>query len=522
VSGHARPIGSLVAVGATRYVGRMGTLTPLVALVLQLGCNAPPTEPDVESEAEARPGGPSSSTNLLLIVIDTLRADRLGAHGYALPTTPHLDALAERSLRFARCYSTSSWTRPGFATLLTGLFPRSAGLYEEKYDALTPEVTTLAEVLQATGRRTLAVSSNPNIDPAFGFDQGFDVFVESGRRWDWQQGIDHVPEVDYTVSTLGLPDAGVVTDRVLAVLDAESGDMPWAMMAVYLDPHTPYEPPPAHRAAVEGSTTPGYDGEVRYADAEVGRLLAALGERGLLDDTLVVVTSDHGEGLDSHPGQPRSVFHGDTVYDSVTHVPWLLHHPGLPAGVFDPVVSSVDVLPTVLDLLGAQAPADLPGRSLGSLARGGPPPADLPEHAFSESDWQAADKVTVRTAAWRLVANRDVELFAETGAHEGRTATPGQLAQLEGPVEELYAEGAPELWTENAVNAEPEQAHSLRTALAAWEAATPARPPLNRDPDDGVLFPDGSYHVTAPSEAGTSPTLDPDVRAQLEALGYLQ
>ena len=480
-------------------------------------------------------GAPAISrehTNVLLVVVDTLRADHLGAWGHGAPTSPEIDRLAATGVRFARYHSTSSWTRPGFATLLSGLYPRSAGIYSQRFDRLPEGVTTLPEILRVEGYETIGINSNPNLHRYFGFDQGFDSYRDTDQVWSWMRDQPGVVESDAGAADEGgkpsLSDARQTTDRALEALrsDRRSRESPWFMMVVYIDPHFPYEAPARYAAAVaqrsakarRGQKAEGlaYDAEIRFADEQIGRLLQTLADAGELDDTLIVLTSDHGEGLADFPEVPFGDRHGETLYDAITHVPLILHHPALAARQVDELVSAVDLLPTLLGLLGIDPPADLPGQSLAALAREGVAPADLAEFVISESDWRRKSRVSLRTDGWRYIDNAP-------RPQTGRPAAPG-ASRREGlpPQQELYRRDRGfERWRDSRASEEPERTSRYRAALDAWREQTPARPPINHVPLGVGALPNG--RTWPPTEAGTASDaeLDPAVKEQLEALGYL-
>ncbi|MCK6527730.1 sulfatase [Myxococcota bacterium] len=469
----------------------------------------------------------AGETNVVLIVVDTLRADHLGAWGYPHPTSPVLDRLAAEGVRFSRWFSNSPWTRPGMATLLTGLYPRTTGIFEEKFDALSPDLTTLAERLKARGYTTLGVTANPNVNAWFGFDQGFDAYGDCGVVWKWMPK--DRGERAFRRGKTDMETADSLTDRALQVVDRHRAALkagPFFLQALYIDPHWPYVPPDADREAVAGSDLADYDGEVRFADREVGRLLEGLRERGVMEDTLVVVTSDHGEGLKDHPSVPHSSTHGSILYDSALHVPMILHHPALPRGkVVDDLVSSIDFVPTLLGLLGISvAEGELPGRSLAPLALGAGPVPGLPDRIFAETDWRVNRKVAVRTGSHKYIRNDDSRAYQADGTFEGRTLADSERRLLTVvPREELYrvGGGVPEDPKKSDVyEREAAAAPPLIASLEGWERAVPVRSPLRRDPEDVVTTPAGVVPAVPPGEAGGA-VLDADTASQLRALGYL-
>jgi arylsulfatase A-like enzyme len=321
-------------------------------------------------------------SNVVLIVIDTLRSDHLSLSGYLRDTSPRLAALARDGTTFDRAYAHSSSTRPSVTTILTSRFVSSHGVATQGPDALAPEVPTLAEMLHGAGFRTLAVVTNPQIHPRLGFARGFDVF-------------DPVFAADLDPSQLNAAD--LVTrpaDEVLARARAEIERLPTgAPFFAYvhlLDPHAPYAPPPAWRARF---TDPGYhgpvtgtlfdflaretiktdpatlaqleglyDAEIAFTDDAIGGFVDWLRASGRARSTLVVVTADHGEEFLEH----GDLGHGLTLFEEAVRVPLLLLGPGVPAGRrSNALVGVIDVAPTILDLLSVPPPATgLQGRSL--------------------------------------------------------------------------------------------------------------------------------------------------------------
>jgi arylsulfatase A-like enzyme len=484
-------------------------------------------------------GGPAiegGRTNVLLVVIDTLRADHLGCYGYPHDTSPTIDALAKGGVQLDAFYSTSSWTRPGMATLFTGHYPRTVGIYQERYDKLPPSATTLAERLQERGYRTLGITSNPNLNEVFGFAQGFDAHLDAGVVWKWMEPGEENAVMKYREDNLD--DARTVTDRALAALDRDAARaQPFYLRVVYIDPHVPYAPPTHHQRAVAktGSSFQGYDGEIRFADAQLGRLLDGLDERGLLADTLVIVTSDHGEGLASHPNVPGADGHGTTLYDSTTHIPLVLAHPALPAGFrISSLASSIHLVPTVMDLLGwPVVDGGLPGRSLAPLVAGevrdfdGDPRGQwsaLPDAVFSETEWRRNRKVAVRTREARLVRNDDCRAYQEDGIHKGPRLSDEQRAALTRvPALELYAGGGPEDLPANRATGQPVAAARLEGLLQEWEQETARAAPLNRSSTDVLTLGDGRVVPTGSGGAdGSEVELDPATLERLRTLGYIE
>lgn len=294
------------------------------------------------AEEKRAAAGEKVRPDLLLVTLDTTRADALGCYGG--PATPTLDALAEEGTLFERALSPAPLTLPSHAALFTGQSPRLNGVRDNALFRLAPGQSTLAERLRAEGYDTLAVIGAVVLDRSTGFDQGFRLYddtVRVGRRewFGWQER-----------------GASQVTDRALELAGEIAS--PLFLWVHYYDPHLPYVPPEPHRSRHPGKP---YLGEVAYVDAELGRLLKGLEARGTSRPLLVVVAGDHGEGLGAH----GEAGHGIFVYQSTQHVPLILRGPGAPKGRrVGPVVGLVDLTPTILELIGLPAPADVQGRSL--------------------------------------------------------------------------------------------------------------------------------------------------------------
>lgn len=293
--------------------------------------------------------------NLLLVSIDTLRADRLGCYGYAAAQTPVLDALAGRGVRFAEATTVAPLTLPAHASLLTGTFPAYHGVRDNGGFYLGDDQQTLAETLKARGYRTGGFAAAFVLDRRWGVGQGFDTYFDDFdlSRYDMSVGLDAAQR----------PGREVV-DHALAWLGTGGGPF-FAWVHLY-EPHSPYTPPEPYRSRFPSTMEGAYDGEVATADTEVGRLLAYLDAHGALANTIVIVVGDHGESLGEH----REQQHGFFVYDASAQIPLIVAGPGLQSRVVRSQVRIVDVMPTALELLGVQAPATVQGASLVPLARG--------------------------------------------------------------------------------------------------------------------------------------------------------
>jgi arylsulfatase len=333
---------------------------------------------------------PAPPPLILLISVDTLRADRLGAYGSERGLTPHLDALAEESLVYEAAYAPASFTVPSMTSVLTGRYPEQNAIFINE-SILPSSVPTMASVLQARGYRCGAVVSNWVLRAeATGIERGFERYDD---RQPLAEAVRRLPERT----------AADTTRDALAMLDELAAEPGLSFLWVhYQDPHGPYTPPPAQlarhlareRATPEGQRTlpfgrdhrgldgiptyqrigdtndvgfylASYDAEIEFVDQEIGRLLDGLGERGLMEDALIVFVADHGEGL----GEDDYWFaHGEYLSDPLVRVPLFVRAPGREPGRRTSVVGLVDLLPTVLRLAGAPTPDQIVGRDL--LAEG--------------------------------------------------------------------------------------------------------------------------------------------------------
>src|SRR6266571_3746309 len=313
---------------------------------------------------EARP----TPRHLVLVTIDTLRADRLGCYGSTSVATPNLDRLAREGALAEDATVHVPLTRPSHVTIFTGLYPAEHGVRDNVSPSLAPAVPVLAEVLQKSGFATAAFVSSIVVSRQSGLARGFETYSDR-----FQVEADDARFLDQIQRRGDGP-----TAEAIAWLEAPRAGRRFVWLHLY-DPHEPYEPPEPYASRYAGRP---YDGEVAWSDELVGRLDAALERVGLGKDTLLVVTSDHGEGLGEHGEEA----HGYFVYEATLRVPLLARGPGVPPGTRVPTTfRSVDLLPTLLDVLGVPPPAGarFSGRSLAGPLRGGPEPASEPTYAES-------------------------------------------------------------------------------------------------------------------------------------------
>jgi len=353
----------------------LSSIAALVAAVL-VGCSGPDS-PLPRFEDGHRP-------NVLIVLADVLRRDHLGVYGYGLPTSPHIDAFAAEGFRFEQMYSHSTWTKPSVATLFTSVYPDQHGLgrvgFEDDAgfhtDVLPDNLDTLAEVFQAAGYRTGSVGANVHIQEKTGFGQGFDGFWMKRLVW-----------------------GRALNAQLQKWLDQDLElEQPFFAYLHYMDAHWPYEQwvrgdtrvfgpleykrrPPETWTAVPAWArehldadalkvlTARYDREISYVDTAFGEMMANLEERGIQDDTIVVFVADHGEGLYEH----ERLQHSFAPYPEVTSVPLIVRLPPayeVAPGTSSSIVGLVDVMPTVLELVGLEVPQQVQGRSLTPLMLG--------------------------------------------------------------------------------------------------------------------------------------------------------
>lgn len=447
--------------------------------------------PEPSSAAPLRPAA------IVLITVDALRADRVSFDGYRLPTTPFLDRLAGEGVVFDRAYATSSWTPPTMASIFTGVPPMTHGVVSGEIvdtkavrQPMLPEsLSTLAELLGKSGYRTLGVASNRHLALDLGFGQGFDRYFDPPT----------------------FLNAPVVNDRARQLLTAEYGadwrrtwhGRPLFLWLHYFDPHDPYFPYapwiaaqapgadadgprspaqlvmrdlrqrfPRPDAALAEAIRPFYDSEIRRTDQLLSNLWQELAPDG---NVLFIFTADHGEEMVDHGG----LGHSQSLYDELTRIPLLLWWPrGLPGGVrVAQPVSALDILPTILDLVGQPVPSGLPGRSLAPLWRtapaGGAPPERRP--VFLEL-------APPKPFRWAVV-DGDRKLILDPAS----PATPELYDLASDPGEKL-----------NLAAREPAEVERLRAELRTWARKNPRAP-----------------------DQRTRDRLDDDLRKELEALGYL-
>ena len=386
-------------------MGRPAILALATVMLLAASCG--------NESATAAGGRP----NILLVLIDTIRADHMGCYGHHRPTTPHLDSLADAGTLCARMMSGSPWTLPSMTTTFTGITERQhrARLRERTFYGVDPALPFMPLLLEEEGYRTAAFFNVIYMSEHFGFHRGFDHFDCEGVEVLWNSRT-----------------AGETVDALLAWLDGREGGRPFFAALHLFDPHATYNPPSPYdtvwadpgyegrfdstwgvRSDMDDANSGAvvvdsagvrnlinlYDGEIAYTDSQLGRLLAGLRRRGLGEETLVIVMGDHGEEFADH----GKFAHGHTLHAELLQVPLLLAGPGVEPGVVDTsLVGNIDVLPTVMAAAGSSAPEGSPGRDLLSPYDG--PPRTMFASGLGGSR-QACARRLDRKVVWHVEAD---------------------------------------------------------------------------------------------------------------------
>ncbi len=333
--------------------------------------------------------------SLVLITVDTTRADRLAPYGAQGPETPTFSRLAEQGILFERAYSVAPITLVAHTSILSGLYPPEHGVRNNGTHHVPAEIETMAETLSGEGYRTAAFVSASVLEKRYGLDQGFEYYDD-----DLSTGRERHPRM------VADRPAGAVVDSTWQWLDDLEEKERFFVWAHFYDPHAVYSPPPPYRDQYRDNL---YDGEIAYMDAEIGRLLRHPRLRSNRD-VVVMVVGDHGESLGEHGEETHAIL----AYDSTMHIPWLIWMPGGPKALRVPVpVSQVDVMPTALDLLDVRIPSGLAGESQLGLLSGQPPPERLlygeTYLPFYTYGW--AKLRSLRRGAWKYIEAPTPELY---------------------------------------------------------------------------------------------------------------
>lgn len=405
---------------------------------------------------QAAPG--ADSLNVLLISLDTTRADHLGCYGHGESRTPNIDALSAEGVRFTQCTSVAPTTLPSHASLLTGMYPFMHGARVNGQFFLHPDNASLAEILQSAGFATGAVVGAMVLNREYGLKQGFEVY-DDPREAQARRAKPGGPPIQERP-------ASDISDRAVQFLRANR-DRRFFLFLHYFDPHKPLQPPEPFRSAFADP----YLGEIAYVDQQIGRVRRELEALGLLDRTLIVLTADHGEGRGEHGEENHGLF----VYDTTLRIPLIARLPGIvPAGrTIDAQVRLIDVAPTILRWVGIEAPEGMQGEALQPLIEG----ADRTDRvAYAETlaprfDYGYAPLRALRAEGWKYILGPEPELY-------DLRSDPKELTNVHA--------------------AHPERAAEMRRRLAGLLSAA-----------KGAIDPDSARRAAGPEE-----------RRGLQGLGY--
>ena len=426
--------------GAPSRVSRARRLIAVLCAIVAGECAALAQQPP----ASAKP-------NLVLVIVDTLRADAVGIYGNRLKPTPEIDRLGERGIVFDNVVAQASWTLPSIGSLLTSQYPRSLGLYREENERLPDDAVMLSEVLKDNGYATFGITAKPNINSVYGFSQGFDQYIDSNVVFEW------MPELDGKKrrSRSPLSFASEVFEKAMTFAKGAKG--PTYLQVNLMEMHEVGKlinltrPEYAHK--FDGNPNSEYIGTAAQVSRDLGifldRVLALPG----WSNTYVVVVSDHGEGLDSHPGVIYSNKHGNLLYQSVISVPWIIGGPALttaPMHVREQT-GLIDLAPTLIGLLHIDSIAQWVGSDvLRPSARG------RQRSYFVETHFRAREKYGMYTHRWKYLENRDSVDGLPPAELQGRHTFEGGAKT-------------------NQIAAHPEIAERLASELAQWQKKFPPR-----------------------------------------------
>ncbi len=372
----------------------------ILALAAGIACNRPGKQEGATARA-LRP------LNLVVVTIDTLRPDHLHCYGYPKIETPSVDSIAANGVLFENAVTQTPLTPPSHASIFTGLYPTVHHVRDTGGFVLQPSSTTLATMLQQQGWDTAAFVSSAVLKKLFGFNQGFAVYDDQMPR----------PGSDRDFLEDAERRAGDTVDRAIRWLDGQAGK-PYFLWVHLYDPHMPYHPPSPFKEQYKDRL---YDGEIAYADRELGRLFAAVRKKAA-DKTIIAVLSDHGESLGEHGEYSHGVF----LYDATLRIAFVMSGPGIPAGSrVKQQARTIDFVPTVLEFMGGKAPASVQGVSLAPAVSGHEVQSAISyaETLYPKINMGWAELRGIRTNRWKYVRAPKPELY-------DLTQDPGETRNL--------------------------------------------------------------------------------------------
>lgn len=428
-------------------------------------------------------------SNIVLVIIDTLRADKVSSYGSEVDTSPALTVLAEQGVQFDSVIAQSSWTLPSVGSMLTSRYPRSLGLKSEDGQMVPDEAVTLAEILQREGYATFGITANPNLNSRYNFHQGFDHYSDSSVVFHRPDA--SIPEGAVSYLNAPLRSTPEILAETLEFARGLGGDRPGYIQLNLMEVHEWRKPKqylrPEYRGLFEEEVAAPYLCAIRQVTDDTVAFIHDLASLPGWEDTLFIVTSDHGEGLGDHPDVERSKGHGSLLYGSHIRVPWIVYNPiwqremGQRPAVRHVVapLRLLDLVPTTLDALGVPVPPDCRGTSAWPLALGQTDRVDTPEFMVTETYFRGVDKISAVGGQWQYINNR--------AKHPGV------------PRHELQAnDQRPNGIQTDASGTQRREVRRMRTFLEDWELRHPSAEPV---PLVGEL--------------------SPETEGQLRAIGYL-
>lgn len=427
---------------------------------------------------------PKKSPNIVLVILDTVRADKLGCYGYPHETSPAFDNLARSGVRFDRVIAQCNWTRPSVGSTLTSRFPRALGLYLEKGQRLNSAIDTLPKILQRNGYKTFGATANPNLNTLFGFNEGFDTYHDSNVVWG---SMDKRPGDVVRRNGAHFTLANEMYDWALDFA-RDHADQPAYIQINAMEVHEWYLKNTMIRKEyhdlfhnAKGERYPRYLQSVRQLTDDTAAFVEKLSELPGWEDTLFVLMSDHGEGLNEHPGVAHAKFHGWLLYESAVVVPWVLYRKGWQPKqhVVNQPCRLLELMPTVLDCAGLPIPDGIEGRSMRPVFEGEAAAVALPEYLITESHWRGFEKASAYASNWKY--------FHNMTKHQGL------------PLFELQEKGLREAGTRtDQKDDHPDTMAAMALYVAQWQQQNPSAPPTPLDRE-----------------------LTEEEREQLRAIGYL-
>lgn len=336
--------------------------------------------------------------HIVLVTIDTLRADHLGCYKYQGGKTPNIDQLAKEGVVFEHAYTPTPITLPAHTSIMTGLYPQSHGVYNNATYYLSPSAVTLAEVLKGAGYRTAAFIGSYVLHSRYGLNQGFQLYN------------DYLPHVEQSAKTLhNLYDERKAEETTALAIEwlSNNRESPCFLWIHYFEPHAPYLPPPVF--GLEYKDQP-YDGEIAYVDKCLGSLIEGIKDMNIYDQTLFVVTSDHGEGLGEH----EEMTHGVFLYDTTLHIPLIIRLPGIEPVRVSELCRIIDIYPTILEYSKLSHPEHINGVSLLPLIFGRRMDLGLElliESRYASENFGWANLSGIRTNEWKYIDAPIPELY---------------------------------------------------------------------------------------------------------------